>query len=82
MDTNVESSTNYTHPELIMVAETVAREKGIEKEEVFDAMEQAIQKPVVPSTGTSMISAPRSTANRARSNWRAISRLPRKSRTK
>jgi N utilization substance protein A len=44
MDTNVESSTNYTHPELIMVAETVAREKGIEREEVFDAMEQAIQK--------------------------------------
>jgi N utilization substance protein A len=44
MDTNVESSTNYTHPELIIVAETVAREKGIEREEVFDAMEQAIQK--------------------------------------
>ena len=44
MDTNVESSTNYTHPELVMVAETVAREKGIEREEVFDAMEQAIQK--------------------------------------
>ncbi|MEE2760583.1 MAG: transcription termination factor NusA [Pseudomonadota bacterium] len=44
MDTDVESSTNFTHPELIIVAETVAREKGIEREEVFDAMEQAIQK--------------------------------------
>ncbi|MAF46758.1 MAG: transcription termination factor NusA [Rhodospirillales bacterium] len=44
MDTNIESSTNFTHPELIMVADTVAREKGIEREEVFDAMEQAIQK--------------------------------------
>ena len=33
-----------SHPELIEVAETVARDKGIEREVVFDAMEQAIQK--------------------------------------
>ena len=30
--------------ELLRVAEDVARDKGIEKEEVVDAMEQAIQK--------------------------------------
>ena len=44
MVTNTETSTVYTHPELILVAETVAREKGIDREEVFEAMEQAIQK--------------------------------------
>jgi N utilization substance protein A len=38
------SSKIYTHPELVMVADTVAREKGIDREEVFEAMEQAIQK--------------------------------------
>ena len=31
-------------PELLQVADTVARDKGIEREEVFEAMEQAIQK--------------------------------------
>ncbi|MDP6173838.1 MAG: transcription termination factor NusA, partial [Rhodospirillales bacterium] len=41
---NVESSTIFTHPELLLVADTVAREKGIDREEVIDAMEQAIQK--------------------------------------
>src|ERR1051325_8324035 len=30
--------------ELLLVAETVAREKAIEKEQVLEAMEQAIQK--------------------------------------
>ena len=30
--------------ELIQVADTVAREKGIERDEVLEAMEQAIQK--------------------------------------
>ena len=30
--------------ELLQVADTAAREKGINREEVFDAMEQAIQK--------------------------------------
>ena len=43
-DTNTESSTMYTHPELLLVADTVAREKGIDREEVLEAMEQAIQK--------------------------------------
>ncbi|MCH7936373.1 MAG: transcription termination factor NusA, partial [Proteobacteria bacterium] len=33
-----------SRPELIEVAETVARDKGIEREEVLEAMEQAIQK--------------------------------------
>jgi N utilization substance protein A len=31
-------------PELLQVAETVARDKGIEQDEVLEAMEQAIQK--------------------------------------
>src|SRR5438045_8427273 len=31
-------------PELLQVADTVAREKSIEREEVLEAMEQAIQK--------------------------------------
>ena len=44
MDTNVEPSNFYTHPELLLVADTVAREKGIDREEDLDAMEEAIQK--------------------------------------
>ena len=44
MDSNVETTNMYTHPELLVVADTVAREKGINREEVLDAMEQAIQK--------------------------------------
>src|SRR5213082_1945520 len=34
----------YARPELLQVADTVARDKGIDKDEVLDAMEQAIQK--------------------------------------
>ena len=34
----------YDRGELLQVAEAVARDKGIESEEVVDAMEQAIQK--------------------------------------
>lgn len=34
----------YARPELLQVADTVARDKGIDREEVFEAMEQAIQK--------------------------------------
>ncbi|MBT5513459.1 MAG: transcription termination/antitermination protein NusA [Rhodospirillaceae bacterium] len=33
-----------SRPELLQVAETVARDKGIERDEVLEAMEQAIQK--------------------------------------
>ncbi len=33
-----------SRPELLQVSESVARDKGIEQEEVLDAMEQAIQK--------------------------------------
>ena len=40
----VDYSATLPRPELIQVADTVARDKGIEKEEVFQAMEQAIQK--------------------------------------
>src|SRR5882757_9144102 len=34
----------YSRPELLQVADTVARDKGIDKDEVLEAMEQAIQK--------------------------------------
>ena len=35
---------NMPRPEIIQVADTVAREKNIDKEDVFAAMEVAIQK--------------------------------------
>src|SRR5579863_2688938 len=40
----MESTATYARPELLQVADTVARDKGIDKDEVLDAMEQAIQK--------------------------------------
>ncbi len=42
--TTMDQDALQTHPELLQVAETVARDKGIERDEVLDAMEQAIQK--------------------------------------
>jgi transcription termination/antitermination protein NusA len=46
MNTNIESLSTggFDRIEIIQVADVVAREKGIEREEVIDAMEQAIQK--------------------------------------
>ena len=40
----MESIVNMPRPEILMVADAVAREKNIDREDVFDAMEQAIQK--------------------------------------
>jgi N utilization substance protein A len=40
----MESILTYARPELLQVADTVARDKGIDKDEVLEAMEQAIQK--------------------------------------
>ena len=40
----VEERTVHARPELLQVADAVARDKGIEREEVFLAMEMAIQK--------------------------------------
>src|SRR6476660_744799 len=40
MDTNV----LYSRAELLQVADSVARDKGIDRDEVLEAMEQAIQK--------------------------------------
>ena len=40
MDTIV----TYARPELLQVADSVARDKGIDRDEVLEAMEQAIQK--------------------------------------
>ena len=42
--TTMEKEAVYTRPELLQVAEAVARDKGIERDEVLEAMEQAIQK--------------------------------------
>ena len=44
MSEMTESEAVMARPELLEVAETVARDKGIESEEVLEAMEQAIQK--------------------------------------
>ncbi len=41
---NPEPNSVHARPELLQVAETVARDKGIEQDEVLEAMEQAIQK--------------------------------------
>ncbi len=38
------TTTDYPRPELLQVADTVARDKGIDRDEVLLAMEQAIQK--------------------------------------
>jgi N utilization substance protein A len=43
-DTSPEKGSVHARPELLQVADTVARDKGIEREEVIEAMEQAIQK--------------------------------------
>src|SRR4051795_9515243 len=40
----METTTTYARPELLQVADTVPRDKGIDKDEVLEAMEQAIQK--------------------------------------
>src|SRR5881409_2892300 len=40
----METTVAYARPELLQVADTVARDKGIDKDEVLEAMEQAIQK--------------------------------------
>ena len=44
MATTTERNAVHARPELLQVAETVARDKGIDRDEVLDAMEQAIQK--------------------------------------
>ncbi len=43
-DKNVKTDAVHARPELLQVAEIVARDKGIEQDEVLEAMEQAIQK--------------------------------------
>jgi N utilization substance protein A len=40
----IETDAVHARPELLQVAESVARDKGIERDEVLEAMEQAIQK--------------------------------------
>ncbi len=41
---SVDTEAVHARPELLQVAETVARDKGIQADEVLEAMEQAIQK--------------------------------------
>src|ERR1700687_3349602 len=40
----METTTTFARPELLQVADTVARDKGIDRDEVLEAMEQAVQK--------------------------------------
>ena len=40
----MQTQENMPRPEIILVADTVAREKSIDKEDVLEAMEVAIQK--------------------------------------
>jgi len=40
----METTTAFARPELLQVADTVARDKGIDRDEVLEAMEQAVQK--------------------------------------
>ncbi len=40
----MQNTENMPRPEIVLVADAVAREKGIDKEDVFEAMEVAIQK--------------------------------------
>jgi transcription termination/antitermination protein NusA len=40
----MESTATFARPELLQVADTVARDKGIDRDEVLEAMEQAVQK--------------------------------------
>src|ERR1700730_16415804 len=44
MVSTMQTSVTYARPELLQVADTVARDKGIDRDEVLQAMEQAIQK--------------------------------------
>ena len=44
LENDVIIGSGYDRVELLQVAEAVARDKGIEAEQVIDAMEQAIQK--------------------------------------
>ena len=44
MATTSERNAVHARPELLQVAEAVARDKGIDRDEVLEAMEQAIQK--------------------------------------
>src|ERR1700692_3680946 len=40
----METTATFARPELLQVADTVARDKGIDRDEVLEAMEQAVQK--------------------------------------
>ena len=57
--------TAVARPELLLVADAVAREKNIDREEVLEAMEQAIQKAGRAKYGHARTSAPPSTARPA-----------------
>src|SRR5271154_1770444 len=44
MNATLERTASLPRPELLQVADVVARDKGIDRDEVVEAMEQAIQK--------------------------------------
>ena len=68
---------NMPRPEIILVADTVAREKNIDKEDVFVAMEVAI-----PATALNTTSARKSTAKPAPLRWNATAKWSTRWKTK
>ncbi len=69
---------NMPRPEIILVADTVAREKNIEKEDVFEAMKLPFKRQPVPNMVLNMISGPLLTAKAALSVWLVIVKLLKK----
>ena len=63
--------TAVSRPELLLVADAVAREKSIDREEVIEAMEQAIQKAGRAKYGSERTFAPPSTARPGTFAYRA-----------
>lgn len=71
---NIES---MPRPEIILVADTVAREKNIDKEDCVYRHGSAHQKAGRPNTVLNMTSAPISTARPALFRWPVTVRLSR-----
>lgn len=71
----MENFENMPRPEIVLVADTVAREKNIDREDVFVAMEVAIQKAGRQNTALNMTSARLLTARPALFLWLAIVKL-------
>ena len=63
----METTENMPRPEIVLVADTVAREKNIDRDDVLEAMEIAIQKLLVLNMVLIMILEQKLTAKQAQS---------------